>query len=271
MFGIPAWAIIAIAGTAALALLVLGACILAGRKPHARPPRHQRRPVDVDSHPRITRDGWLNGSDVIPRADVAGAPPWTVRDDPGATVIEGPWGPARQYPVDAAEPEPYLPAPELLDDVPPAPLAHILRQAHELGPATDAELDEDLALRAVEDQAAGLPPGHVQRPDTLDGSSYCEGCEERCTPAQPCVCCWLEDLSEDQAAELDEAPEPDRGPAAMRRFMREHPLAEPEPEQVLAVEAHAAQLREQDADARAYMERKAAELAELRRSLTGSR
>lgn len=367
MFGVPLWAIVAAVALLALALLVFGACVLAGQKPHARPPRHQR---PRDSHPRVTREDWLNGTGSFSLDDEralhgpAGVPQRTLRPfpgDEGATVIEGPWaGPEPEtqpccgqalaycYCADRAGSWParaeYLPAPELLDDLDGAgdnlaaaraELATArgkLAQAHDLLDRIDGDLDE---------AADPLPPSHEQRPSESDGATYCLACEERCTPAQPCTCCWLGDLSEDaaeelddhatargpglddqaaelddcagatacyhgadecpdkcmcpcdpcyrvrtdaytgdaedQAAELDEWQagwEADDLPPDPGRYSRHAELSgayEEAPELVLAEEAHAAQLRAQDADARAFMEGKAAELAEFRRSLGPAR
>jgi hypothetical protein len=259
MFGVPLWAIISGGAVLALASLVaFSACKAAGQMPdHPQPASHRRGSRrNLQATSRTGAKAWAGANTgsfslddelahrgPVPLDPATGRPPgWRPFPVPGVddtVVIRGPW-------ADPGD----LPAPELLDDLPPVP-EHLIRQAYDVHPRPAAE----------------LPPGHVQRPDEPGEESYCEPCEERCTPAQPCTCCWLGDLSEDdQAAELDEPS--DIRTADLVEGPGPAELDEKAPELVLAEEAHATQLREQDADARAFMERKAAELAELRAQLT---
>jgi len=206
------WAITIGGILAMFAVAGLGPALLASASKRRRAATHRRPPGLVEDQADEFA-GRVAG--YIPRAQVAGAPPWNVIEGPwprldgcSCQAIAGSHKPPCQWALQVVE---DLPAPELLDDLPPVDWR-----------ADRATIRVHRSAELVEDQAAELPPGHVQRPDTDDGASYCEPCEERCTPAQPCVCCWLADLSEDvvplvedQAPDLDVWPAPEALAAAM--------------------------------------------------------
>ena len=255
LFGIPVWIYIVGLFLPGLGLLVAAATMGSGQmRRHGHQPAHRRPPDNPDY--------WLDGLRVddtvsFSHADErafhrwAAVPQRPLSPFPGdelAVVIEGPW--PVQEPAGLIEEDP--PAPELLDDLDGsednleaarAELATArakLAQARQILDRTDAELDDD--------PAPELAPGHVQRPEKPGEESYCNVCEERCTGAQPCVCCWLGDLSEDQAAELDE----DQAAAL-----------------ALLKDQHRRQIAEQDRDAADFMSRLFAELDKIRAGLAG--
>ena len=297
------WQIWAISGGAIALMFALagfGPALLAGMHRRPRPPAH-RRPRD--NHPQTTREDWLNDTGSFSLDDELkhrGAralrnrgPLRPFPGDEGATVIEGPWGELELQPccgqalaycycADRAAPGPapgeYLPAPELDEGTDQDAFGlcgcgclcwdgadgpdnicsrcrggdHAPRAADDDDPTwvtrLRAELDEDQAPELA-DRVAAVAAEHP--PETL-GETY--------------------------AAEFGHEIGIGYGQAAFGDCVHDaygnclrYPESCPKnaPELVLAEEAHAAQLREQDADAQAFIAGKWAEFAELRRSLAG--